>query len=188
VPARTVYVFTHSCEADRHADAHTDQPNCLTMSLWASPFGSGRLLALLGQPGRRMSRHAGAPIVLTAPSTKSIDHPGFFIQMSLASIPGWMEWVIDKKYLTWRDVPRNADGRAGTAPARARGPACEGVWRRSRAVCYPDQLPDFIGEVDGRESRAIEEFGCAVAPLVLFALFWVLADSAPRPTAWARLA
>jgi drug/metabolite transporter (DMT)-like permease len=32
--------------------------------------------------------------------------------------------------------------------------------------------------VDGGESRAIAEFGCAVAPLVLFALFWLLADSA----------
>jgi hypothetical protein len=32
--------------------------------------------------------HAGAAIVLTAPLTESIDHAGFFIQMSLASIPG----------------------------------------------------------------------------------------------------
>ena len=40
----------------------------------------------------------GFPIVLTAPLTESVDHAGFFIQMSLASIPEWMEWVINKKY------------------------------------------------------------------------------------------
>jgi hypothetical protein len=35
--------------------------------------------------------------------------------------------------------------------------------------------------IDGYEWRAIEEFGCAVAPLLLFALIWLLADSARRP-------
>ena len=62
----------------------------------------------------------GKQVVLTAPLTESIDHAGFFIQMSLASIPGWMEWVIDKKYPMWRDVPRHEDGSAGTAPAGLR--------------------------------------------------------------------
>jgi hypothetical protein len=28
--------------------------------------------------------------------------------------------------------------------------------------------------IAGRESRAIEECGCAIAPLLLFALFWLL--------------
>jgi hypothetical protein len=37
--------------------------------------------------------------------------------------------------------------------------------------------------VDGREWRAIDEFGCAIAPLVLFALIWLLVDSAPPPNA-----
>jgi len=37
--------------------------------------------------------------------------------------------------------------------------------------------------IDGRDRRVIEEFGCAIAPLVLFALFWLLADSAQRPNA-----
>jgi radical SAM superfamily enzyme YgiQ (UPF0313 family) len=96
-----------------------------------------------------MGQTAGAPIVLTAPLTESIDHAGFFIQMSLASIPGWMEWVIDKKYPTWRDVPSTADGQAGTAPAGLR--VLEAVLSREFgddhvAVCYPEQLPDFIGE------------------------------------------
>jgi radical SAM superfamily enzyme YgiQ (UPF0313 family) len=96
-----------------------------------------------------MGLHAGAAIVLTAPLTESIDHAGFFIQMSLASIPGWMEWVIDKKYPTWRAVPTTAEGRAGTAPAGLR--VLEAVLAREFGadqvvVCYPEQLPDFIGE------------------------------------------
>jgi hypothetical protein len=37
--------------------------------------------------------------------------------------------------------------------------------------------------IDGQASRTIEEFGCAIAPLVLFALFWLLADSGQRPRA-----
>src|SRR5258707_15097512 len=96
-----------------------------------------------------MADHAGVPIVLTAPLTESIDHAGFFIQMSLASIPGWMEWAIDRKYPAWRDVPTTEEGRAGTAPAGLRvleaGLAREfGV--DQVVVCYPDQLPQFIGE------------------------------------------
>jgi len=93
--------------------------------------------------------HPGVPIVLTAPLTESIDHAGFFIQMSLASIPEWMEWVIDKKYPAWRDVPVDSDGKAGTAPAGLR--VLESVLAREFgaehvAVCYPDQLSAFIGE------------------------------------------
>jgi radical SAM superfamily enzyme YgiQ (UPF0313 family) len=92
--------------------------------------------------------HRGVPIVLTAPLTESIDHAGFFIQMSLASIPKWMEWVIDKKYPTWRQVPVSDDGRAGTAPAGLR--VLEAVLAQEFGadqvvVCYPDQLPNFIG-------------------------------------------
>jgi hypothetical protein len=101
------------------------------------------------EPERRMGQYAGAPIVLTAPLTESIDHAGFFIQMSLASIPGWMEWVIDKKYPTWRDVPTTPDGGAGTAPAGLR--VLEAVLAQEFGgdqvvVCYPEQLPHFIGE------------------------------------------
>src|SRR5712671_1921964 len=96
-----------------------------------------------------MSQDSGAPIVLTAPLTESIDHAGFFIQMSLASIPGWMEWAIDKKYPTWREVPTTAEGHAGTAPAGLR--VLEAVLAREFGVdqvvvCYPEQLPRFIGE------------------------------------------
>lgn len=95
-----------------------------------------------------MGDSAGVPIVLTAPLTESIDHAGFFIQMSLASIPQWMEWVIDKKYPAWRDVPTAADGAAGTAPAGLR--VLEAVLANEFGpghvvVCYPEQLPQFIG-------------------------------------------
>lgn len=90
----------------------------------------------------------GKQVVLTAPLTESIDHAGFFIQMSLASIPGWMEWVIDKKYPMWRDVPHNRDGSAGTAPAGLR--VVEDVLarefgRENVVVCYPDDLEKFLG-------------------------------------------
>src|SRR3970040_2416859 len=50
-------------------------------------------------------RHApadgGKLIVLTAPLTEAIDHAGYFIQMALASLPQWMEFVLDMKYPKW---------------------------------------------------------------------------------------
>lgn len=93
-------------------------------------------------------------VVLTAPLTESVDNAGFFIQMSLASIPGWMEWVIDRKYPGWRSVPFEANGTAATAPAGLR--VLEAVLarefgRENVAVCYPDQLHQFIGP----ETRAV---------------------------------
>ena len=96
-----------------------------------------------------MRGQGGVPIVLTAPLTESIDHAGFFIQMSLASTPEWMEWVIDKKYPAWRDVLKTPDGRAATMPAGLR--VVEAVLMRQFgpdqvAACYPDQLSEFIGE------------------------------------------
>ena len=51
----------------------------------------------------------GKQIVLTAPFTEMIDHAGYFIQMGMASIPIWMEWVMDKKYPEWRNVKRFKD-------------------------------------------------------------------------------
>ena len=42
--------------------------------------------------------------------------------------------------------------------------------------------------IEGRPWPAIEEFGCAVAPLLAFAAIWLLVDSAQRPDADARLA
>ena len=57
-----------------------------------------------------MGRHGGAAIVLTAPLTESIDHAGFFIQLSLASIPGWME----SRRHAGTPRPRAEDGGAVT--------------------------------------------------------------------------
>jgi hypothetical protein len=38
--------------------------------------------------------------------------------------------------------------------------------------------------IAGRKSHAIEECGCAVAPLVLFAVVWLLDDSPQRSKRW----
>ncbi|HLO07757.1 MAG TPA: hypothetical protein VK198_14005, partial [Terriglobales bacterium] len=66
---------------------------------------------------RQSAAGGGKVIVLTAPLTESIDHAGFFIQMALASIPQWLEFVLDKKYPQWREVERNDDGTARYMPA-----------------------------------------------------------------------
>ena len=62
----------------------------------------------------------GARIVLTAPLTEIIDHAGYFIQMSMASLPMWLEGILNKKYPTWRNVEYNADGSARYMPAGVR--------------------------------------------------------------------
>src|SRR2546430_16944178 len=62
----------------------------------------------------------GVPIVLTAPLTEIIDHAGYFIQMSMASLPIWLEGIINKKYPKWRDVEHNDDGSARSMPAGVR--------------------------------------------------------------------
>jgi len=92
--------------------------------------------------------NGGKLIVLTAPLTESIDHAGYFIQMSMASLPIWLESIMNRKYPKWRDVERNADSSARYMPAglrvleaallRAFGPDDIGV-------CYPDDLDQFIG-------------------------------------------
>ena len=44
------------------------------------------------------SSPGGAKIVITAPLTEVIDHAGYFIQMSMASLPIWLEGILNKKY------------------------------------------------------------------------------------------
>ena len=93
-----------------------------------------------------MSR--GKRIVLTAPFTEMIDHAGYFIQMGMASIPIWMEWVMDRKYPEWRNVKRFDDGSAQAAPAGLR--VLERVMAQEFGaddvvVCYPDDIDRFIG-------------------------------------------
>ena len=100
----------------------------------------------MAEAEREMSR--GKQIVLTAPFTEMIDHAGYFIQMGMASIPIWMEWVMDKKYPEWRNVKRFEDGSALAAPAGLR--VLERVMatefgRDNVIVCYPDDIDQFIG-------------------------------------------
>ena len=93
-----------------------------------------------------MSR--GKQIVLTAPFTEMIDHAGYFIQMGMASIPIWMEWVMDKKYPEWRNVKRFEDGSALAAPAglRVLERVIVGEFGPDNVVvCYPDDIDQFIG-------------------------------------------
>jgi radical SAM superfamily enzyme YgiQ (UPF0313 family) len=90
----------------------------------------------------------GYKFVLTAPLTEIIDNPGFFIQMGMASMPGWLERVFDKKYPHWKHVPLNDDGSCASAPAGLRvleavleqefGPGC-------CIVAHPDTVDRFIG-------------------------------------------
>ncbi|MGH9801575.1 MAG: hypothetical protein ACRD82_14525, partial [Blastocatellia bacterium] len=90
----------------------------------------------------------GKLIVLTAPLTETIDHAGYFIQMALASLPQWMEFVLNRKYPHWREVEREADGSARYMPAGLR--VLEKSLLRTFAAedvvtCFPDDLDRFIG-------------------------------------------
>ena len=97
-----------------------------------------------------MQERRGVPIVLTAPLTESIDHAGFFIQMSLASIPG-VDGMGDRQEVP--GVARRADDRrgprrhgAGRACACSKPVLAREFGAEQVVVCYPDQLPQFIGE------------------------------------------
>src|SRR5437773_11194149 len=92
--------------------------------------------------------NGGRLIVLTAPLTEIIDYAGYFIQMSLASLPTWLEWILDKKYPKWRDVESNADGSARYMPAGVRVLEAS-LLRQYRAedvvCCYARDLVKFVG-------------------------------------------
>src|SRR5262245_9453553 len=90
----------------------------------------------------------GRLIVITAPLTEIIDHAGYFIQMSMASLPIWLEGILNKKYPKWRQLERCPDGSALCMPAGAR--VLEASLLRHYAVgdvvcCYPDDVTRFIG-------------------------------------------
>jgi len=90
----------------------------------------------------------GARIVLTAPLTEIIDHAGYFIQMSMASLPMWLEGILNKKYPKWREVEYNDDGSARYMPAGVR--VLEASLLRHYAAddiacCYPGDLDKVIG-------------------------------------------
>ena len=90
----------------------------------------------------------GALIVLTAPLTETIDHAGYFIQMSMASLPIWLEGILNRKYPNWRNLEYSDDGSARYMPAGLR--VLEAALLRHFApadvvACYPDDLDKFIG-------------------------------------------
>src|SRR5262245_3548742 len=90
----------------------------------------------------------GRPIVLTAPLTEIIDHAGYFIQMSMASLPIWLERILNDKYPKWRDVEYDADGSARYMPAGLRVLEASLLRRFSAddiVCCYPADLDRFIG-------------------------------------------
>ena len=93
-------------------------------------------------------KDGGKLIVLTAPLTETIDHAGYFIQMAMASLPIWMEFVLNSKYPQWRQVEHNEDGSARYMPAGVRlvEKSLLRQYRREDVVaCFPDDLPKFIG-------------------------------------------
>ena len=90
----------------------------------------------------------GRKIVLTAPLTEIIDYAGYFIQMSLASLPVWLEGILNRKYPGWREVEYNDDGTARSMPAGLRVLEASLLrWYREDdiAACYPEDLDRFIG-------------------------------------------
>ena len=99
---------------------------------------------------------AGVPIVLTAPLTEIIDHAGYFIQMSMASLPIWLEGIINKKYPKWREVEYNDDGSARSMPAGIRvledvaAPALSGS---RRGLLLPGRSRQIHRSEDPRRGR-----------------------------------
>lgn len=90
----------------------------------------------------------GKLIVLTAPLTEAIDHAGYFIQMAMASLPIWLEGILNRKYPEWREVEHNADGSAKYMPAGVRlvEKSLQRVYDEGDIVsCFPQDLEKFIG-------------------------------------------
>ena len=90
----------------------------------------------------------GKLIILTAPLTEIIDHAGFFIQMAMASMPVWMEGVLNKRYPRWRNLERNEDGSARSMPAGIRVLETSLLRRFSPEdviACNPEDVCRFLG-------------------------------------------
>src|SRR5687768_3340078 len=122
--------------------------NSSTASAW--PKGRGMLDGGAAGTGTTANESAalGARIVLTAPLTETIDHAGYFIQMSMASLPMWLEGIINRKYPHWRDLEYNQDGTARYMPAGVRVLETSLLRRFSASdivCCYPADLDKFIG-------------------------------------------
>jgi hypothetical protein len=90
----------------------------------------------------------GTLIVLTAPFSEAVDASNFTIQMSMASMPRWMEFLLNVKFPGWQRVDRNPDGSAACMPAGLR--VAERVLAREFGAtnviaCYPEDLPKHVG-------------------------------------------
>src|SRR4029079_558046 len=99
-----------------------------------------------------MTAEAGSPrgtrIVLTAPLTEIIDHAGYFIQMSMASLPLWLKGILDRKYPNWMRVEHNDDGSARYMPAGLRVLEAALLQRypdTDMVACFPEDVDKFIG-------------------------------------------
>src|ERR1051326_7321263 len=89
----------------------------------------------------------GRLIVLTAPLTEAIDHAGYFIQMAMASLPIWLEGILNRKYPKWREVEHYDDGSAKYMPAGVRlvEKSLQRAYDSGDIVSsYPDDLEKFI--------------------------------------------
>ncbi len=90
----------------------------------------------------------GRPIVLTAPLTEIIDHAGYFIQMSMASLPIWLEGILNGSIRNGATSSTTPTARRDTCP-----PACgsleASLLRRlppeDIVCCYPADLHKFVG-------------------------------------------
>ena len=95
-----------------------------------------------------MTDDGGKLIVLTAPLTEAIDHAGYFIQMAMASLPIWLEGILNRKYPKWREVERYEDGSAKYMPAGVRlvEKSLERAYSKDDIVaCFPEDLDKFVG-------------------------------------------
>jgi radical SAM superfamily enzyme YgiQ (UPF0313 family) len=95
-----------------------------------------------------MTPDGGKLIVLTAPLSEAVDAENFILQMSMASMPKWMEFVLGLKYPNWRRVDRRADGSAACMPAGLR--VVERALRRAFdpddvVACHAEDVHRFIG-------------------------------------------
>jgi len=93
-------------------------------------------------------KDGGKLIVLTAPLTEAIDHAGYFIQMSMASLPIWLESILNRKYPDWRKVERYEDGSAKYMPAGVRlvETSLQRQYSKDEIVCcFPEDLEKFVG-------------------------------------------
>ncbi len=94
------------------------------------------------------AKDGGKLIVLTAPLTEAIDHAGYFIQMSMASLPIWLESILNRKYPDWRKVERYEDGSAKYMPAGVRlvEKSLQRQYSKDDIVCcFPEDLEKFVG-------------------------------------------